>query len=32
MPTGFVVSGSNLFFAADDGVAGTEPWVLPPGP
>lgn len=27
-----VVSGANFFFAADDGVTGVEPWVLPLGP
>jgi ELWxxDGT repeat protein len=29
VPSGFVPSGSNLFFADDDGVTGFEPWVFP---
>jgi len=27
--TGWTISGSRLYFAADDGVHGTEPWSLP---
>ena len=31
MPYG-LISRANFFFAADDGVTGLEPWVLPLGP
>jgi hypothetical protein len=30
-PSGFLVSGPNLFFVADDGETGRELWVLPLG-
>lgn len=31
-PEGFTVAGSRLFFTADDGLHGREPWSLPPTP